>query len=110
MSKDKCCGNCMHFKDEDVSGKGWCEEQSWVTECSKVCKCHEPDLNGWTEITPDNVDEVRNNEKNAVIMHPKEWNAPEIVCFITAENLSFYSRWGGYYYYVLPKLKLEESK
>ena len=104
---EKCCGNCKHFKNEDVSGKGWCEEQSWVTECGKVCKCHEPDLNGWSEITPDNVDEVRKNKKNAVIMNPKEWNVPKIACLITAENLSFYSRLGGYYYYVLPELKIE---
>ena len=25
MSKDLCCGNCKHFKDEDVNGEGFCE-------------------------------------------------------------------------------------
>ena len=106
--QNKCCGNCKHFKSEDVSGKGWCEEQSWVTECSKVCKCHEPDLNGWTEITPDNVDEVYNIDQNRVVVqYTKNYCFP-IIRMVRdfSATISTMAKQGGYYYYVLPELKI----
>jgi hypothetical protein len=40
-------------------------------------------------------------------MNPKEWDAPEMLYRIPADNLVLYSEWGGYYYYVLPELKIE---
>lgn len=108
MSKDKCCGNCEHFKDEDVNGKGWCEEQSWITECSKVCKCHKPNLNGWTEITPDNVEELNNLPENRLIISFK------LGSFIYYQKKAYFrpslesiAKKGGYYYYVLPELKIK---
>lgn len=105
--QNKYCGNCKHFKDEDASGKGWCEEQSWVSECSKVCKCHEPNLNGWTEITPDNVDEVYENRHSIVITNPSQFHY--IVTFHTATRkiIELYANKGGYYYYIIPELKIE---
>ena len=30
----KCCGNCRHFNDEDISGKGWCPVQKEEAHCS----------------------------------------------------------------------------
>ena len=108
MSKDKCCGNCKHFKDEDASGKGWCKEQSWVTECSKVCKCHEVDCSGWAEITPDNVDELYEIKEELLMIsfklgdtiHYQRKNR-------MAATLNTLAKSGGYYYYVLPELKIE---
>lgn len=29
----KYCGNCLHFKDEDVNGNGYCAK----SECSTFC-------------------------------------------------------------------------
>lgn len=63
----ECCGNCKNFKYEDTTGQGWCKEQSWLTRCDKTCKCFEKDLNGWVEITPDNVEVIKNVEKRVVI-------------------------------------------
>lgn len=107
MSKDECCGNCNHFKHEDTRGKGWCEEQSWVTECSKVCKCHEPDLNGWTEITPDNVDEVDCMPRETIVIgwiKKSKMNVMVLNTFwFTLESMAMQ---GGFYYYVLPELKI----
>ena len=54
--KDKCCGNCKHFKDEDLGGFGWCDKIDNEVHCTLHYDCHE-DLNGWTEITSDNIDE-----------------------------------------------------
>lgn len=108
MSENKCCGNCKHFKDEDVSGKGWCEEQSWITECDKVCKCYEPDLNGWTEITPDNVDEVDCMPRETIVIgwiKESKMNVMGLNTFwFTLKSMAMQ---GGFYYYVLPKLKIE---
>lgn len=107
MNENKCCGNCKHF-DGVIEGVAWCPLYlEYRTDNEEGCVWHHPRNNGWTEITPDNVDELRKNKKNAVIMNPKEWNAPEIACLITEENLSLFPRWGGYYYYVLPELKIE---
>ena len=32
--KAKPCGSCRHFKNEDVSGLGWCEKYDMPTHCS----------------------------------------------------------------------------
>lgn len=41
MIKEKCCGNCIWFIDEDCLGDGWCYEKDCETSCDKVCKKHE---------------------------------------------------------------------
>lgn len=33
LEETKCCGNCRHFKDEDISGKGWCSVQKEEAHC-----------------------------------------------------------------------------
>ena len=34
LEETNCCGNCRHFKDEDISGKGWCPVQKEEAHCS----------------------------------------------------------------------------
>ena len=74
MSENKCCGNCKYFKDEDVNGEGFCEVKYEFEGCYHECDNHEFRNNGWTEITPDNIDEIRKSKKKIVIMNPKEWD------------------------------------
>ena len=105
---EKYCGNCKHFKDEDAYGKGWCKEQSWITSCDKACKCFEQNLNGWTEITPDNVDEIDAIDPNRVVIA----TMIEGIVFSSVRadsniTLKSCSELGGYFYYVLPELKIE---
>ena len=107
MSENKYCGNCKHFKDEDVEGWGWCSLNKTKTHCAQSWDCHNSSFNGWTEITPDNVDEIRKNKRKIVIMNPREWSVHEMSYGISKETLVLYSVWGGYYYYVLPELKTE---
>ena len=107
MSENKCCGNCKHFKDEDVNGFGQCGKDGVITKCNTFCSDYSSRLNGWIEITPDNVDDIRKNKKSVVIINPKEWDVPEMCYGIPKETLVLYSEWGGYYYYVLPELKIE---
>lgn len=67
------------------------------------------DLNGWTEITPENVDEIKSIESNRVIicgsnsigyMYPLTLLSLEC----SLESIADY---GSYYYFVLPELKIE---
>lgn len=104
---NKCCKTCKNFKDEDADGYGWCELQQEEVTGYFSHPCHEPLNNGWSEITPDNVDKIRKNKGNIVVMNPKEWNVPEMLYSLPADTLVLYSEWGGYYYYVLPELKIE---
>lgn len=100
MNENKCCGNCKHFKDEDVEGWGRCKS-SGVVKRSCFCDNHKPLNNGWTELTPDNVDEI--NADLIVVTDgtyhkmANDWHA----------SLSTLAKVGGYYYYVLPELKIE---
>ena len=107
MSENKCCGNCKHFNNEDVEGWGWCSLNKTKTHCAHSWDCYNDTFDGWTEITPDNIDKIRKSKNEIVIMNPKEWDVPEMCYGIPKETLVLYSEWGGYYYYVLPELKIE---
>ena len=101
---EKYCGNCKHFKGEDAEGWGWCSFNNTKTHCAQAWDCHNSTFNGWTEITPDNVDEI-NADLIAVTdgtyyKMANDWHA----------SLSTLAKVGGYYYLVLPELKLEETK
>lgn len=36
--QEKCCGNCIHFMFESLSGNGWCSENVIETTCGQTCK------------------------------------------------------------------------
>lgn len=109
MSKNRCCGNCEHFKDEDTEGWGWCTFNKTKTHCAQAWDCHNSKFNGWTEITPENVDEVRNTDVGrliiAVITHGKPYYMEYREMFRELDEMAIL---GGYYYLVLPELKLED--
>ena len=109
MSENKCCGNCKHFKDEDAEGWGWCTFNKTNTHCAQSWDCHNSILNGWTEITPDNIDEIDVIDPNRVVIATIIddgiiLSSVRTDCDIT---LKACSELGGYYYYVLPELKIE---
>ena len=106
MSENKCCGNCRFFGNEDLGGHGECQLSSAIRYCGDSCISHRLLFDSWTEITPDNIDKIRKNKKKIAIMNPKEWDVPRMLYSIPADSLVLYSVWGGYYYYVLPELKI----
>lgn len=108
MSKNKYCGNCKHFKDEDAEGWGWCSFNKTKTHCAQSWDCHNSTFNGWTGITPDNVDEIDSIDPNRVVIA----TMIEGIVFSSVRadsdiTLKSCSELGGYYYYVLPELKIE---
>lgn len=65
--------------------------------------------NGWTEITPDNVDEVRETDVGrlmiAVITHGEPYYMEYREMFRELDEMAIL---GGYYFFILPELKIEK--
>jgi hypothetical protein len=108
MSENKCCGNCKHFNNEDVEGWGWCSLNKTKRHCAQSWDCHNSTFNGWTEITPDNVEELYNIPEELLIV---AFKLGDTIYYQMAKNMSptlnTLAKAGGYYYYVLPELKIE---
>lgn len=108
MSKNKYCGNCKHFKDEDAEGWGRCTFNKTKTHSAQSWDCHNRTFNGWTEITPDNVKEIESMPEDRVVVG---WVVKGKMRIYTLSNFWFtptaIAMQGGYYYYVLPELKIE---
>lgn len=106
---DKCCGNCKHFKDEDVNGEGFCtvkyEFESSIYECGN----HEFRFNGWTEITPDNVAEFYKVDASRLMIAVIDKNQITYYTRYTkmSTSLGAIAKIGGHYGFVLPELKIE---
>lgn len=112
MSETKYCGNCKHFMDEGVDGFGFCVVFKCIHHCTGGGRCdaYQLENNGWTEITPDNVDDLypvidrvmvayKLGEGLAEYRTLKELYKPLIDLALT----------GGYYYIVLPELKIKDE-
>ena len=108
MSKDLYCGNCKHFKDEDVEGWGWCSLNKTKTHCAQSWDCHNNTFNGWTEITPDNVEELYESKQRVCVAFVCNGEV-SYMCGQFGITLSTMAKYGGYYYYVLPELKIDNE-
>ena len=107
--KNKYCGNCKHFTNEDVNGYGWCSNLLARTRCcSGICGLYEEPNNGWTEITPDNMSEVYNIQVNRLVI---AWEQGGMTVYRMLQDISptisTMAKFGGYYYMELPELKIE---
>ena len=105
MSENKCCGNCKYFFNEDAEGWGTCDFAQ-VTSCSDRCVYHVFENNGWTEITPNNVEELYESKERVCVAFVCNGEV-SYMCGQFGLTLSTMAKYGGYYYYVLPELKIE---
>jgi hypothetical protein len=108
-TRNKCCGNCKHFKDEDIEGFSYCEIEHGFKYCDEVCVEHEAINNGWTEITPDNEHELADKLMTRTIIghigcDGRMYTTTLHNCHL---GIGTMAKYGGYYYYVLPELKIE---
>ena len=115
MSENKCYGNCKHFNDEDIEGFSYCEIEHGFKCCEiehgfkccdEVCVEHEAINNCWTEITPDNVEELYESKERVCVAFVCNGEV-SYMCGQFGLTLSTMAKYGGYYYYVLPELKIE---
>ena len=104
--ENKSCGNCKHFKDEDAEGWGWCSFNKTKTHCAQSWDCHNNTFNGWTEITTDNVEELYESKERVCVAFVCNGEV-SYMCGQFGITLSTMAKHGGYYYYVLPELKIE---
>lgn len=110
-TQNKCCGNCNSFIPS-IDGFGACTEPSYIygVHCNNdACSLFKmKSNNGWTEITPDNVDEVRKTDVGrlmiAVITHGEPYYMEYREMFRELDEMAIL---GGYYFFVLPELKIE---
>ena len=63
-------------------------------------------INGWTEITPDNVEELYESKERVCVAFVCNGEV-SYMCGQFGITLSTIAKHGGYYYYVLPELKIE---
>ena len=106
MSENKYCGSCKNFTNEDVNGYGWCSRFLTRTRCgSGICRGYEMPNNGWTELTPDNVDELY--DKPIAVAWKYEDKTYYSLAGDCALSLSTMAKYGGNYYMELPELKIE---
>ena len=107
---DKCCGNCKHFVDKEVGGYGICESPNMTFGThrnNKACSIFDAKPNnGWTEITPDNVEELYESKERVCVAFVCNGEV-SYMCGQFGITLSTMAKYGGYYYYVLPELKIE---
>ena len=108
MSENKYCGNCKHFKNEDVEGWGWCSLNKTKTHCAQSWDCHNNTFNGWTEITPNNVEELYESKERVCVAFVCNGEV-SYMCGQFGLTLSTMAKYGGYYYYVLPELKIDNE-
>lgn len=109
MIETKCCGNCKHFANKDVDGCGFCTVVDDIVVYRESCEEHIYVHNGWIEITPDNVEELKNFKRNRVVIcaiNSIGYMYPSILANIHIP-LDSIAEYGGSYYYVLPELKIE---
>ena len=108
--EDKCCGRCKYFKDEDAEGWGWCTFNKTKTHCAQSWNCHNSTFNGWTKITPDNMDEVDCIPRDKVIVGwicNEEFRSCSLSTFwFTLKSIA---EQGDFYYFVLPELNINDE-
>lgn len=105
--KEQRCGNCKYFKYEDATGQGWCEKQKRKRHCRLLCHLYQHPLNGWTLITKDNEEEVYDTPPERLVI-ANIINGLVFYSFYNDMSMSIVTmaKFGGYYYYVLPELKI----
>lgn len=112
--KDKCCENCNYFKDEDADGFGQCNRRQFryrPYRDNDACEHYEILNGGWTEITPDNVDGLYNIPEDLLIV---AFKLGDTIYYKRNKDmkptLKDIAKVGGYYYFVLPELKIDNEQ
>ena len=112
MSENKYCGNCKSFIPS-IDGFGTCTEPTFIygVHCNnEACSLFKmKSNNGWTEITPDNEHELIDEKMERTIIgtignNGRMYTMTLLDCHLGVGTMA---KHGGYYYYVLPELKIE---
>ena len=110
MSENKCCGNCARSYAEDMDGYCVCGVDDHFTSCDEVCDNHTMSINGWTEITPDNVEGLYDVDPCRLMIATIDSHGnPQYAKYDgMSTTLDAMATIGGCYSLVLPELRLDE--
>lgn len=86
-----------------------CNILNIITQCDTSCSEYSSKFNGWTEITPDNEHELADKLMTRTIIghigcDGRMYTTTLHNCHL---GIATMAKYGGYYYYVLPELKIE---
>lgn len=109
MDENKCCENYANSFVKDMDSFCVREFLHDLAVCDKASDPHVRTINGWTEITPDNENELTDELSNRLIIGFKDCEGRMhtmtlLDCYMGVGTMV---KHGGYYYYVLPELKIE---
>ena len=108
---NKFCRDCRFFTNEDVNGYGWCSRVLTRTRSgSGICREYEMPNNGWTEITPDNVEGLYDVDPCSLMIATIDSHGnPQYAKYDgMSTTLDAMATIGGCYSFVLPELRLED--
>lgn len=110
MSENKCCGNSSSSYEKDMDSFCVREFLHKFEVCNEDSDHHTRIINGWTEITPDNMDEVDCIPRDKVIVGwicNEEFRSCSLSTFwFTLKSIA---EQGGFYYFVLPELSISDE-
>ena len=106
MKENKCCGNSSSSYAKDMDSFCVREFLHKLEVCNEDSDHHTRIINVWTEITPDNVEELY--DKPIAVAWKYEGKTYYSLAGDCTISLATMAKHGGYYYYVLPELKKEE--
>ena len=108
----KNCGSCIHFENEMIDGFGFCVVFQCIHHCTGSGRCIAYQLknNGWTEITPDNVEGLYDVDPCRLMIATIDSHGnPQYAKYDgMSTTLDAMATIGGCYSLVLPELRLEE--
>jgi hypothetical protein len=109
MIENKCCGSCKCFKDEDTEGLGWCTFNKTKAHCAQSWDCYNSIFNGWTKITSSKISEIEAIDLSRVVVAWLDnFNRMQSVMLVDCSMaITTMVKVGGYYYYVLPELRID---
>lgn len=102
MDENKCCENYASSYAKDMDSFCVREFLHDLAVCDKDIDHHVRIINGWTELTTDNADEINADlivvTDGTFYRMSNDWHA----------SLSTLAKVGGYYFFILPELKVEK--
>lgn len=109
MDENKCCENYASSYAKDMDSFCVREFLHDLAVCDKASERHVRIINGWTEITPDNENELTDELLNRIIIGFKDCEGrihtmTLLDCYMGVGTMA---KHGGYYFYVLPELRIE---
>ena len=109
--KEKICALCHYAEHFDNKNEVcYCRKHDGLTNCNTPKACYTPRIGGWRELTPDNIHELTEELFHRIVIgFVDKYGRMYTMTFLDCRlGIGEMANVGGYYYYVLPELKIEQ--